>query len=385
MPDIDIDELLGGVSQPFQAGIPLDDHPGEDVGALVRRLTEWSSGGRDMFVDLRTARFRSDDGGMWLELPEGFLPRRIDFKRDPTNPQDVRIIHAQKQFCKLLGMPHTFFSSNRPAMRESLVKSMQAGLEADDKKGRCVARIREGASVAMIRALLPENTVPPKASDVLAAVAESLGPQGHLEFVFGDGQDDLKLHARFVTEDRVFADDLDFRMAFDLVFSELGACPMSVDAMVFDPLHKTFFAALYGGDPFFTSKYVGLQAQHVSEMIPSLLMRLRKESREMGAALEAGTADVYSVRQDCMSISRSKGLTAPMRKAVFHEAEQTEDIRSKLDLARHVALVAKDFDSLKRLALERAAGKYLNLCFSRGVPEETDGSDNGEEQETSES
>jgi len=381
MSDINIDELLGEIPSSISSGIPLDEKPepapGEDVGALVHRLSEWSSGGRDMFIDLRTAKFRSDDGGMWMELPEGFLPRRIDFKRDPTNPKDARIILAQKQFCKMLGMPHSFFSTNRPAMRESLVKSMQAGLEADEKKGRCIARIREGGSVAMVRALFPENAVPPRAVDIISAVVGSLGPEGHLEFVFGDGKDDLILHTRFVLKDSLMIHGKDYRIAFDMIFSELGAVPMSVDVMVFDPLHRVFFAALYGGESFFSSKYAGLQAKDVSDMIPILLMRLRGEWRELSEVMESSIDNVFSVQQACMSISRSKGLTAAMRKAVFHEAEQVDDISTKLDLARHVALVAKDFDSLKRLALERAAGKYLGLCFSRGIPDEIDGSENG--------
>lgn len=378
MPDISVDELLGIIPSPDKALVSVPEERGEDTKALVRRLTEWSSAGRDMFVDMRTVRFRSDDGGMWLDMPEGVLPRRLDFKRDPTSPKDPRIVHAQKQFCKLLGMPHSFFASNRPAMRESIVKSMQAGLDADDSKGRAVARIREGASVAMIRALFAEKAVPPRAVDVVKAILEALGGNGIVEFAFGDGRDDLILHVRFVTNDRVPFQDADFRMAFDLVFSELGACPMSVDALVHDPVHRTSLAALYGGDPFFTSKYVGLQAQQISEMIPALLERLRGEADEIGAALRAATEGIYSVRQDCLHICRGRGLTAAMRKAIFHEAEQADDIVTKLDLARHIALVAKDFDSLKRLALERAAGRYVNLVFSRAVPDE--GEANGEEE-----
>lgn len=378
MGDISIDELLGVV--PSDDGRKPMPDSGEDGEALVRRLAEWSSGGRDMFVDLRTVRFRSDDEGMWLEMPEGVVPRRLDFKRDPTSPKDPKIVHAQKQLCRLLGVPHSFFASNRPAMRESIVKSMQAGLDADEKKGRSVARVREGASVAMLRALFAERAVAPYAADVVSSIRKALDGNGYIEFAFGDGKDDLILHVRFVTDDRVPFKDAEYRMAFDLIFSELGACPMSIDALVHDPVHKTSFAALYGGDPFFTSKYVGLQAQQVSEMIPTLLERLRGEDDEIGAALRSANEGVYSVRQDCLNICRSKGLNAAMRKALFYEVEQAGDIDTKLDLARHVALVAKDFDSLKRLALERAAGRYVNLVFSRAVPDEDEA--NGEEEGT---
>ena len=35
------------------------------------------------------------------------------------------------------------------------------------------------------------------------------------------------------------------------------------------------------------------------------------------------------------------------------------------DFARHMSLIAKDFDAKNRLAVERAAGQYLNLAFSK--------------------
>jgi len=35
------------------------------------------------------------------------------------------------------------------------------------------------------------------------------------------------------------------------------------------------------------------------------------------------------------------------------------------DIARHVGLVAKDFDSIKRLDIERGIGKYLQLVFAK--------------------
>lgn len=375
MGDLDIDQLIGAttvVAQPKAV-------QSEDTSWLARRLTLWSEGCRDVFVDLRTVGFGSDDGGMYLTLPEGSSLRRLDFKRDPSNPKDPKIVHAQKQLCKMLGVPHTFFMSNRPIMRESIFKSWQSGLETDDKKARCVARIKEGSDVSMIRAILPERAVPPRAADVVVAIAESFGSSARLLFSHGDDCDDLVLHARFVFDDKVPFDGGEMLMGFDLVFSELGAHPMTVDSLVHDVTHAVSYIASYGGEPYFSSKYEGLQPKEVSEMLPGLLTRMRAEAQEFGVALKSASENgVYSIRQDCVSITRARGINGGMRKAVFHEATQSNDISSRLDLARHVAQVAKDFDSLKGLALERAAGHYINLCFARSPDvEQQEGGENG--------
>lgn len=380
--ELDIDSLLGSMPKKSEP-VVKPDKPDTGVTDLVRRLASWTDGCRDVPVDLRLVSFVSDDGGMWLAMPDGSPIKRLDFKRDPSNPKDAKILHAQKQFCRMLGIPHAFLVSNRPSMRESLVRTWQSGLETEDKKAKCVARIREGGSVAMIRALLPERAVPPKACDIVKAAWDTFGGAVRLVFAHGDDRDDLVLHARFVFQDKLTVDGIDLQMGFDLVFSELGAQSMTVDAIVHDPANMVSYVASYGGEPFFSSKYEGLQAKEVAEMFPSLLTRIRAEASEMATAVKTAISDgIYSARQDCVHITRAKGFTSAMRKAVFHEVTQATDIVSKMDLARHVASVAKDFDSLKALVVERAAGRYINLCFARALPDgDKETADAGEAQD----
>jgi hypothetical protein len=365
--EFDIDSLIG---TPQVIHVESRDDIGGDLEPLVCRLSTWSQGCRDLPVDLRTVTFEADDSGMNLNLPTDGPVRRLDFKRDPANPKDPKVTHAQKQFCRMLGVPHGFFISNRPSIREALVKTWQSGLETDDRRAKCVARIREGGSVAMIRALVPERAVPPNSQAVVQAILDSLGGGVTLLFSHGDDKDDLVLHARFILRAEVPVGDSKYRMGFDVVCSELGACPMTVDAIIYDPANEVTYVASYGGEPFFSSKYDGLQPKDITDMFPKLLTRIQTESGDFKAAFATAAEGIYSVRQDCVSITRGKGFTDAMRRAVFHEATQATDIFSKLDLARHVSTVAKGFDSLKALVVERAAGRYINLCFARSMPEE---------------
>jgi len=265
-------------------------------------------------------------------------------------------------------------------MRERMVKTWQSSLETDDRRARCIARVREGDSVTVIRALVPERAVPPRACDIVRMVVETFHDLVCVDFVHGDEKDDPVLHARFVFPKDALSESIDLRMGFDLVLSELGACPMTIDALLHDPQAGISFVASYGGEPFFSSKYEGLQAKDVQAMLPGLLARIRLEAPEMAAAITTAIADsVYSVKQDCMTITRAKGVTTAMRRAVFHEAaEHAISIVSRMDFARHVSSVAKDFDSMKRLVLERAAGRYLNLCFARSPEIPVEGNGNAE-------
>ena len=50
---------------------------------------------------------------------------------------------------------------------------------------------------------------------------------------------------------------------------------------------------------------------------------------------------------------------------MYHQITECQaDIHTPWDIARHVGLVAKDFDSIKRLDIERDIGKYSILLHN---------------------
>jgi len=59
-------------------------------------------------------------------------------------------------------------------------------------------------------------------------------------------------------------------------------------------------------------------------------------------------------------------MPGKFKKTIFQEAYKTEDdMKNTLDFARHMSLMAKDYDIHKRVEIERATGVYLNLVFSK--------------------
>ena len=70
--------------------------------------------------------------------------------------------------------------------------------------------------------------------------------------------------------------------------------------------------------------------------------------------------------EECVKVSSWHGLPSKFKRSLFHEASKCgDDMKTRWEFARHMSLIAKDFDSLKRLQIEKASGQYLNLMFEK--------------------
>lgn len=100
-------------------------------------------------------------------------------------------------------------------------------------------------------------------------------------------------------------------------------------------------------------------------MLPGMIERLKEEGPEMKDRIESEFRQVEP-HEECIKINTWGGIPRTFKRSLFHEASaQEDDMRTSWDFARHISLIAKDFDSQKRLIIERAAGHYLNLAFGK--------------------
>jgi hypothetical protein len=339
---------------------------GEEVAPVVSRLEGWNKSCRDILIDLRSVRFGADDEDMYIDFVEKQVyGKRIYFKRNPEDPKDPRILHAQKQFCKILGVPHKYFMDSRPTMKKQMFKLHQSTFNADNgEKAQYMARIRESQDHSVLRALIPLKHSLINNSELMKIVEETAQPE-FLDFVNGDERDDLVLHARciFKEEYKLFGQPV--RIGFSLVGSELGASPLTVDVLIYDCASKTSYVASYGGDSFFESNYSGIQPSDIKELFPALLQRVKDELPEMLGNIQDSQKEVYP-EDEATKVSGWKRISPKFKKALFHEAcECSDDMGTTWDFARHMSLIAKDFDWKKRLDIEKAAGRYLNLYFAK--------------------
>ena len=366
MDELNVEDLLTDFAKSPEEINP-EPAPEIDIDILRRRLEGWTRNCRDLLLDLRVMDFSADDEDMSLTAQEvAYYNRPLYFKADPQNPRDPKIILAQKQFCKFFGVPHSFFMKNRPTLKMNIVQTWQAGLNAEEDKAQCIARIRESEDHSIIRALIPADTTPLPNHELIEIIQNNVGDRFDIEFATGDERDDLILHARFLLKDEFTIGDRPVCLGFSLIASELGASPLVVEVLLHDKTSHTSYICTYGADSFFTSKYEGIQQSEVKELFPKLLSRVHDELEEIIVRVVSRAGETIDPRAECVVFNRIKGLNSKFKKAIFHEVSECEDdISNPWDFARHACLIAKDFDTKKRLGIERAAGKYLNLVFGK--------------------
>ena len=296
--EIDVNDLLG---EDFFEETPIipsesedieieEDAPDpvvetKDVEELYGRLRMWHDNCRDLFIDLRTVNYKIFEEDTFLEFRDkAYYEPRLYFKTDPQDPKNAKIIHATKQLCKIIGIPYSFFADCRPTLKENIFRTWQSGLADNDKKAQNVLKIRESKSCTIIRAITTTNKSFIPLHELVNTIQTSLNVPVILSDVFGDEKDDLVFHARFLFE-KEYNFNGPICIGFSITASELDACPLSIDVLLYNKVSKTYCIALYGGDSFMKSDYNNLQASMLKDLLPHMIERLEGETPEILAKL----------------------------------------------------------------------------------------------------
>lgn len=365
--EYNVEDILGGIETPgsTETASSEEDTPRN----LAGRLSTWNESCRNLFVDLRTVNFISTPDDSYLEFQDkSYYDKKLYFKADPQNPKDPKVTHALKQFCKIIGIPFSFFKDCRPQLRTNMVSTWQAGLTEKDDKAQVIVKLRESRDCSLIRSFMPIKKCSLTNHELLTCILDSIEEPLKLEFVHGDGRDDLILHARLLFSKQFDLLGKKVCFGFSLMTSELDACPMTVDFLVHDIESKASFILTYGGEPCFKSNFEGLQTGEIKKIVPDMLDRIEGEIPEIISRIEARMGDVveFEPQSEALYLCKYKGLNSKMKQSIYHQiAECLDEIRTPWDVARNASLVSKDFDIQKRVIIERACGFYLNLSFSK--------------------
>lgn len=342
----------------------------EDLSDIIKRLETWNTNCRNLLVDLRTVVYEANSDDTFITFEDkSYYKSPLYFKVDQQNPKDPKIIHATKQLCKIIGIPYNFFSACRPSLKMNIMRTWQSGLSDDDKKSQTIFKIRESTDCSLIRAITPIKKSIIPLHEILNIIKRTLDIPFYVESVYGDQRDDLIFNARFIL-DKEYDFNGPVSLGFSITTSELDASSLILDVLIYNKLNKTSCISLYNGESFFESDFVNLQPSEIKEVIPLMLNRLEGEIPEIIEKMDGKQKSVgsdFAPDLDALDICKYKGLNSKIRKAIYHEvSECLEEIQTPWDLATHVGLVAKDFESSKRIKIERAAGSYMNLHFSKG-------------------
>lgn len=335
----------------------------ENLQELIRRLGVMAENCEDVVVDLRTVRFHSDDEEMYLL--DSSTNEKYMFKASASKPLDPTVTNAQRQFCKLIGVPFPFFVSNRPLVRNQMVLQwLTSFAPKEGEETLAMLRIRKGVNTKVLRAILPISHAVLTAHDIVSALSvfpEDVTIDVDEDACVGADRDALTTHIRLL-----YNKDLggEYTVGVAITSSEVGAADLVIDSFLYHKESKTYAMAQYGGQPFAKIQYAKVQPSEVQEMLNAVPTRIQEDSERFMKSLEESEESFPGVERSCMILAKLPGAPSKLKRSVLLEAQGAgDDMGTTKDFIRHVGLVAKDFDSVNRMKIERVIGSFAGLKY----------------------
>ena len=333
-----------------------------ELQSLIGKLKEHNKSCEDKCLDLKTLKFEAKESEMRLYDES----KSYYFKNDPKNPKDPKVIHAKKQFSKLLGVPYSFLAKNPDYMKIQMASCWIPTLKPE--QAQVLAKLRASKDSCVIRALLPVEFTNISNADIMEMVCEATGDGFRVEFCIGDERDDLIIHARFISKTVFEACGESCSVGFSVIASELGASPLSVDTMLFRNTSKASMIASYSGESFFENKYEGIQPDDLKSLFPQLVNRLKTQLPELKDKIQSAKETVEKkedIRKLLEQLRLKRGLSDKFHTLMYQELEKDGTVHNRWDFVNKMAVLAKDFEVVARLRIEKAAGELVGLIFEK--------------------
>ena len=331
----------------------------------------------DSHVDFSKVTFHCTDTSMWLELKDGTFSRPLlYFRINPLDTKDPIAVNAHKQLCKLLQVPHAFFSQNRPKMRETVVRNWVAGLEPEEDASRRVMKIRTCREMNVIRAILPTNYVDyPNYRAVESFIKDGEQLSMVMTSIVGEDMDAHTTELVVKIGDSIDWCGKSYHIGLSMTFSDITTKNLLVDSLLIaddgsDTLTVTFehghmldlpYPSMTPAD---MDKVLSGLPQQITDLKPVLIERLLQSAGQEFSGIE-DSIDIV-----CSQI-RSPAVKRRLRREFLREGA-AEDYPSAVAFARGVATVAKSYDGQTRTMLEGLAGSFIRLDLPVPVPATAD-------------
>jgi len=337
----------------------------ENLQDVIRRLEAIDENCVDVVIDLRRVKFHSDDEEMYLH--DEATNERYMFKASPDKPMDPVRTQAQRQFCKIVGVPFPFFASNRPNVRNQMVGQWLASYAPKEGDETLVMlRIREGAPTKAIRAVLPINYAVLPLHEIVSSLAvfpEEVTIDVDEDACTGMERDCLTTHVRIIYNKEL---DGEYTVGVAITASEVGASDLIIDSFLYHAESKTYAVAQYGGQPFAKIQYARVQPTEVQEMLNSIPSRVHEDAVRYLDSLTDSEGSFPGLERSCMLLSKIKGAPSKLKRSILLEAQDAgDDMGTSKDFVRHAGRVAKDFDAPNRLKVERVIGSFAGLKYEK--------------------
>jgi hypothetical protein len=177
----------------------------------------------------------------------------------------------------------------------------------------------------------------------------------------------LILDVRLINKDQFDVCGESCSTGFSIMMSELGAVPITVETLLYRNLSKVSLLASYGGEPYFESNYEGIQPTALRELFPRVITQLTEQLGTIKERIYNAMTKVTQ-KEDAKTLLKNlqlrKGLNSKFHTLMFQEIENNPT-GNRWDFVNRMAILAKDFDSVSRVRIEKVAGELLDLTFDK--------------------
>ena len=353
-----------------------------EVAELIRRMRVSHENCLTRELDLPTYRFRSTDTALWLEPVGAVLGiDKLYFRFDPSRPKDTDIHLGRDQFCKVLKIPTAFFRDNRPSLQETFVRNWFSVLTPGDKKSLFQFRLRQGAEMTAIRALLSKDETDMPHHKVLSALLPECEDAIDMLESSGDTQDARMLEAKFLIGPEITIAGEPYRLGLYLQASELGVSNLIVDAFLYHLPTESTFVITFDRDSVLSIGYNGTQPKDMETLLLGVVPDLQALVPEIIQRVEASHSYGFSGIKSTLAHFTSflpKDILEKLRREVegsFHTVgsdgedtelqEQDHPWWGVKGFTLGMSGVAKGLTGGKRRMLEKQAGYLLDLKFPK--------------------
>ena len=339
---------------------------------LLATVRSHYDGCTDSVVDFSSVTFHTTDTTMWLGLKDGTFARPdLHFRVNQTNPSDKIAVHAHKQFCKLVKIPHSFFVQNRPGMRETLVRTWLSGLTPGEPSSRRMVKVRECREMNMVRAILPEGHSGYPNHKALASLIRYGKDRGMiLAFLEGEEADHPRMQVTVKFGDVIPWNGSEYRLGIELSFSDVSTESITAEALLLPEKGEDSYMFSFEHGSLLSLPYTSMPPSDMDRVISGLVPALEALRPNIVGILSFASGMEYlgvetSLEMVCDKVP-SKSVRSKIRREFLKDGAE-EEYSTACQFAAGIARLARSCEGKDRCCLERLAGSFL--CMDLPSPD----------------
>lgn len=272
---------------------------------------------------------------------------------------------SSRQLCRASGIPFGVFRKASEKLSQDMFKEFSPGMKDPQVK---LALKNLGGAKSIVRGILPMDYPDIRNSQILRSF-QNLGTPFEVESANWQDQKNptiLRTRLIFPAFNRFIQND-DMKIGLDITSSELGACPLQVNLLLFKEICKNGAIASYGRKPYFFFDYGGTLSVDLGDVFEAAMARATNDVDGFMLRVDEA-AQTPITKAQAHVLLQSAVEKGALNKGVVLKTMGTlekDGCNNVWDLVNALTAQARGFRDILRLKYETAAGSLLGLVFDR--------------------